>query len=133
MDFPGEPDFTEFTYKNKRSTKERKLTVEVAVFFDAAAYRLFAPYYKYNDDQLQDMILAYMNAVQSLYHHSSLGTPIDLTIVYMEIMQTQPLSMPHHQGERGRLLDSFCSYQKSINPAGDKNPNHWDMALYISG
>lgn len=51
----------------------------------------------------------------------------------MEIMVTQPKEMPNYQGERGRLLDSFCEYQTSINPASDKNPNHWDMGLYISG
>lgn len=71
--------------------------------------------------------------VQSLYHHQSLGTPIDLTIVYMEIMKTQPIDLPHYYGERSSLLDSFCEYQKNINPPDDKNPNHWDMGLYISG
>lgn len=79
------------------------------------------------------MILAYMNGVQSLYHHSSLGTPIDLTIVYIEIMQKQPSGIPHYQGERSLLLDSFCDYQKYKNPSNDTNPRHWDMALYISG
>lgn len=65
--------------------------------------------------------------VQSLYHHQSLGTPIDLT------MKTQPIDLPHYYGERSSLLDSFCEYQKNINPPDDKNPNHWDMGLYISG
>lgn len=71
--------------------------------------------------------------VQSLYHHPSLGTPIDLTIVYIEIMKSQPIDMPHYNGERSLLLDSFCDYQKNKNPADDRNPNHWDMGLYISG
>ncbi|KAJ6646995.1 A disintegrin and metalloproteinase with thrombospondin motifs adt-2 [Pseudolycoriella hygida] len=119
--------------KRKRATKERKTTVEIAVFFDAAAYRIFAPHFDYDNNKLRDMILAYINGVQSLYHHPSLGIPIDLTIVYIEIMKTQPNELPHYYGERSSLLDSFCEYQKNINPKGDENPNHWDMGLYISG
>lgn len=117
----------------KRATKERKATIEVGVFFDEAGYDVFAPYFNYRDHKLRDMILAYMNGVQALYHHSSLGTPIDITIVYLEIMENQPHNMPHHDGERNKLLDSFCDYQKNLNPKGDKHPGHWDMALYISG
>ncbi|XP_037042307.1 A disintegrin and metalloproteinase with thrombospondin motifs adt-2-like [Bradysia coprophila] len=120
-------------HKIKRGTKERKTTVEIGVFFDAAAYHTFAPYFDYDSNKIRNMLLAYINGVQSLYHHPSLGTPIDLTIVYMEIMTSQPVDLPHYHGERGSLLDSFCNYQKNINPEDDKNPNHWDMGLYISG
>lgn len=107
-------------------------TIELGVFFDAAAYRVFAPHYDDDPERLRDMILAYVNAVQSLYHHESLGTRIDLVVVYMELMQRQPVEMPHHRGERSRLLDSFCAYQGALNPTGDESETHWDMALYIS-
>lgn len=119
--------------RTNRSTKELRLTVEVGVFFDAAAYKVFAPFYNYDDDQLTDMILGYMNGVQSLYRHESLGTPVDISIVYIELMRRQPPEMPHYNGERSALLGSFCRYQKSINPIGDRHPHHWDMGLYISG
>lgn len=49
------------------------------------------------------------------------------------MMKSQPKELPHYNGERSKLLDSFCDYQKEINPPGDNNPNHWDMALYVSG
>jgi a disintegrin and metalloproteinase with thrombospondin motifs 18 len=71
--------------------------------------------------------------VQALYHHPSIEYPIDITIVYMEIMKTQPSAMYHYNGERGALLDSFCSYQESLNPLSEMHANHWDMGLYISG
>lgn len=48
-------------------------------------------------------------------------------------MKSQPHDLPHFEGERSQLLDSFCSYQDRINPLGDSHPEHWDMALYISG
>lgn len=40
------------------------LTAEVALFFDEAGYKIFAPYFKYDDSKLRDMLLAYMNGVR---------------------------------------------------------------------
>lgn len=45
------------------SSASQSLTLEVALFFDEAAYRIFAPYMNYDDLKLQDMILAYLNGV----------------------------------------------------------------------
>lgn len=41
--------------------------------------------------------------------------------------------MYHYNGERSQLLDSFCAYQERNNPKDDNDPDHWDMALYVSG
>lgn len=71
--------------------------------------------------------------VQALYHHPSLGISVELTLVRLDLLKKQPIDLPHYDGERGSLLDSFCAYQKKINPPGDGNPNHWDMSLYVSG
>lgn len=109
------------------------LTLEVALFFDEAAYKIFAPYMGYNDKKLQDMILAYLNGVQALYHHPSIGTSLEIVLVRLDIMKKQSPNLPHYEGERSKLLDSFCAYQSKINPGDDKDPGHWDMALYISG
>lgn len=40
------------------------LFLELAVFFDEAAYRLFAPFLNNDEAQMRDMLLAYMNAVR---------------------------------------------------------------------
>jgi hypothetical protein len=40
-----------------------KLTLEMAIFFDEAAYRMFAPFLNNDEAQMRDMLLAYMNAV----------------------------------------------------------------------
>ncbi|XP_049284975.1 A disintegrin and metalloproteinase with thrombospondin motifs adt-2-like [Anopheles funestus] len=108
-------------------TRSGKPLVELAVFFDEAAYKTFAPYFNYNDAALRDFLLAYINGIQALYHHPSLGQGIDIALVYLELMRTQPSAMPHYNGERNLLLDSFCSYQDSLNRG------RWDMALYLSG
>lgn len=107
--------------------------VELGAFFDEAFYKIFAPFFNYDDEKMRNLILSYINGVQSLYHHSSLERRIDFTIVYLEIMAEQSKEMPHAYGERNALLDSFCSYQKSLNPGDDRNPKHWDMAIYVSG
>jgi len=47
--------------QSSRATKNP--TIEVALFFDAAGYKLFSPYFSGNDVKLRDMLLAYMNGV----------------------------------------------------------------------
>ncbi|KAL1512639.1 hypothetical protein ABEB36_002201 [Hypothenemus hampei] len=128
----GDELFDEVT-QYKIHHQHEVLTVELALFFDEAAYKIFAPYFDHDERKLQNMLLAYINGVQALYHHPSLGTTLDLVLVRMDIMKSQPKDMPHYHGERNQLLDSFCQYQASINPKDDNNPDHWDMALYVSG
>lgn len=43
------------------------MTVELAMFFDEAGYDIFAPYLNNDDEQLRDMLLAYMNGVSMPY------------------------------------------------------------------
>lgn len=71
--------------------------------------------------------------MQALYHHPSLGSSLEIALVRLDIMKKQPAKMPHYDGERSKLLDAFCAYQKTLNVKDDSDPNHWDMALYVSG
>lgn len=116
----------------EQTHKEDRLTLEVALFFDEAGYEIFAPFFRYDSQKISDLLLAYLNAVQALYYHPSLGEPIDIVLVYMEIMKQQPKDLPTHDGERSDLLDSFCTYQQLRNSV-DGDEGHWDMALYVSG
>lgn len=43
------------------------MTLELALFFDEAAYKIFSPHFNNDDKKLQDMLLAYINGV-SLYN-----------------------------------------------------------------
>ncbi|CAB3373818.1 Hypothetical predicted protein [Cloeon dipterum] len=107
--------------------------LELGVFFDAAGYRLFSPFFNNDDKQIRDMLLAYMNAIQALYLHPSLGRTVQLSIVRLDLFASQPSDLPHYGGERGQLLDSFCLWNEKHNPKGDSDPGHWDMGLYVSG
>ncbi|XP_055372046.1 A disintegrin and metalloproteinase with thrombospondin motifs adt-1-like [Condylostylus longicornis] len=113
--------------------KDAKYIVELGLFFDEAAYKAFSPLFNSDDRRLAQMILAYMNGVQALYHHSSLAYPVDITITRMEIMRRQPASLPAHGGERDNLLDSFCNYHMRMNSPRDTDQDHWDIGLYLSG
>ena len=88
-------------------------------------------FYRGNPDDIQDMLLAFMNAVQSIYHYKSLGRIIDFTITHLEMMASTPF--PEYGGEREELLKSFCKYQSSQNRHDDSEANHWDIALDLSG
>lgn len=130
-------DFLSSSYRFKSFPKSRGVlfnqpTVELGLFFDEAFYNFFAPFFENDREKLQNFILSYINAVQSLYYHPSLGRKIDFTIVYLELMEEQPLGMPHAYGERNALIENFCSYQMSLNPSDDINPEHWDMSVYVS-
>nr|XP_012234883.1 PREDICTED: uncharacterized protein LOC105679427 [Linepithema humile] len=70
-----------------RSTQE-KITIELAVFFDEAAYRTFMPLLDNNKEKIRYMILAYVNRIQAIFHHSSLGVSIPLTLkVFGKLIQ----------------------------------------------
>ncbi|XP_015597845.1 A disintegrin and metalloproteinase with thrombospondin motifs adt-1 [Cephus cinctus] len=127
------PIDSELFSRPARGRRENGLTLELAVFLDEAGYNLFSPFFDRNEEKLCDMLLAYINGVQALYHHPSLGAKIDIALVRLDMMKRQPSDMPHYNGERGNLLDSFCHYTKKHNPSNDKDPNHWDMGLYVSG
>ena len=122
-----------FQSKRQRGVVYNQPTVELGLFFDEAFYKFFAPFFGYDQQKLRNFILSYVNGMQSLYHHPSLGRKVDFTIVYLELMEEQPHDMPHAYGERNALIDNFCEYQKSLNPIDDRNPSHWDMAVYVSG
>ncbi|KAH9641603.1 hypothetical protein HF086_009206, partial [Spodoptera exigua] len=120
------------TYPPRLKPGPPNYTIEIALFLDEAAYKIFYPYLNYSESDLRDMLLAYINGVQALYQHSSLGTHIQLSLVRLTLLRSQPSSLPAH-AERGRLLDSFCAYQRSLNVDDDDDPQHWDMALLLSG
>nr|XP_012220560.1 PREDICTED: A disintegrin and metalloproteinase with thrombospondin motifs 2-like [Linepithema humile] len=115
-----------------RNTQE-KLTIELAVFFDEAAYRTFMPFLDNNERKLHMLILAYVNNIQTMFHHPSLGVSIDISLVYLEIMKKQPSNLPIFGGDARKLYYSFCEYANTRNPSNDIDPHHWDIGLYLTG
>lgn len=56
-------DLEEMGNEEVRSSED--ITVELAMFFDQAAYGIFAPFMNYDTGKLRDMLLAYLNGVIS--------------------------------------------------------------------
>ncbi|KAI9556544.1 hypothetical protein GHT06_016334 [Daphnia sinensis] len=107
--------------------------IELGIFVDSAALALFMPYFGAQEYvKLRELVLAFVNAMQALYHLPSLGQQVDLAIVYMEFHAKPPATL-HTGGERGQMLDSFCAFQTKLNKPSDNDAEHWDMALLLSG
>jgi len=122
----------------RKGRRSGNLFIETGLFLDAAAFQTYKYFYTTagypNPDQkIRDLLLSFMNAIQAVYHFPSLGTTVQFSLVKLEIQKTQPADLPTYDGERGRLLTSFCNYQGQHNPDGDGNPHHWDIGLYVSG
>ncbi|XP_012227150.1 A disintegrin and metalloproteinase with thrombospondin motifs 7-like [Linepithema humile] len=112
---------------------EQKLTIELAVFVDDAAYKIHMPILDYNKDRLHNMILAYVNQIQAMFHHPSLGVSIDISLVKLKIMDQHPSELPVFYGDTAKMYTSFCEYAETFNPSGDDNPGHWDLVLLLTG
>ncbi|XP_076034789.1 uncharacterized protein LOC143021271 [Oratosquilla oratoria] len=117
----------------KRSSRS-SLTIELGVFLDHAAFELFHPYLG-SHKSLVKLVLAYVNGIQALYLHPTLGTKVKLVINYLEIMEKQPASLPHHGGDRMKLYESFKAYSKERNHemSNSVDTRPWDMGLLLSG
>jgi len=124
-------DNVEEERRHKRNTQE-KLTIELGVFLDEAAYRTFMPFFDNDIKMLHDMILAYVSNIQARFHHPTLGVYIDILLVHLEIMKTQPSNLPISI-DIEEMLNSFCKYENTRNPSDDNDPRHWDVAIYLTG
>ncbi|XP_040568314.1 A disintegrin and metalloproteinase with thrombospondin motifs adt-1-like [Lepeophtheirus salmonis] len=129
----SEPIITSLPTPSKRSGSDRRV-IETAVFVDPSVIRKFDPFFQESPENIRDFIVSYMNGVQSLYHHTSLeGLDFDLSIVRLELLESQPSNLPTHGGERSLLLKSFCKYQSSLNTNKNGEAGHWDLGIYVSG
>ena len=79
-------------------------------------FRLYMNYYN-SEDKIVNMLLAFMNQIQAMYHFKSLGRKVDFTIVHLELMKAA--AFPEHGGERLQLLTEFCKYQVNANFKND--------------
>nr|XP_012216562.1 PREDICTED: A disintegrin and metalloproteinase with thrombospondin motifs 7-like [Linepithema humile] len=84
-------------------------------------------------EKIRYMILAYVNRIQAIFHHPSLGVSIDISLKRLEIMEKQPINLPVVDSDYKKLLNTFCNYARMYNPLRDNDPRHWDIGLYLTG
>ncbi|XP_067212076.1 A disintegrin and metalloproteinase with thrombospondin motifs adt-2-like isoform X2 [Linepithema humile] len=119
--------------KTQKPNGQVKFTIELAVFVDVNAYRKFKSIL-HDDTKINDMMYAYVNNMQTFFHLPTLGIPIDISLVHLNILQNQPATLNVTDRSLSLLL-SFCKYTKALNPPYDNltDTGHWDISLYITG
>ncbi|NXU40589.1 ATS7 metalloproteinase, partial [Drymodes brunneopygia] len=85
----------------------------------------------HGSDNIEKYVLTVMNMVAGLFHHASIGNPINIAIVRLILLEheEEELKISHHADN---TLKSFCKWQKSINVKGDSHPLHHDVAVLLT-
>ncbi|NXB93073.1 ATS7 metalloproteinase, partial [Vidua chalybeata] len=80
---------------------------------------------------IEKYVLTVMNMVAGLFHHASIGNPINIAIVRLILLEheEEDLKISHHADN---TLKSFCKWQKNINVKGDSHPLHHDVAVLLT-
>ncbi|XP_010001146.1 PREDICTED: A disintegrin and metalloproteinase with thrombospondin motifs 7, partial [Chaetura pelagica] len=85
----------------------------------------------HGSQNIEKYVLTVMNMVAGLFHHASIGNPINIAIVRLILLEDEEedLKISHHADN---TLKSFCKWQKSINVKGDSHPLHHDVAVLLT-
>ncbi|KAM9181649.1 A disintegrin and metalloproteinase with thrombospondin motifs 7 [Mergus octosetaceus] len=113
----------------KRRIKQRSISKEKWVETLVVADTKMIEYH--GSENIEKYVLTVMNMVAGLFHHASIGNPINIAIVRLILLETEEedLKISHHADN---TLKSFCKWQKSINVKGDSHPLHHDVAVLLT-
>ncbi|NWZ86610.1 ATS7 metalloproteinase, partial [Poecile atricapillus] len=109
----------------KRRSISREKWVETLVVADTKMVEF------HGSANIEKYVLTVMNMVAGLFHHASIGNPINIAIVRLILLEheEEDLKISHHADN---TLKSFCKWQKSINVKGDSHPLHHDVAVLLT-
>uniref|UniRef100_A0A8C3JD34 ADAM metallopeptidase with thrombospondin type 1 motif 7 n=1 Tax=Calidris pygmaea TaxID=425635 RepID=A0A8C3JD34_9CHAR len=113
----------------KRRIKQRSISKEKWVETLVVADTKMIEYH--GSENIEKYVLTVMNMVAGLFHHASIGNPINIAIVRLILLEDEEedLKISHHADN---TLRSFCKWQKSINVKGDSHPLHHDVAVLLT-
>ncbi|NXT78962.1 ATS7 metalloproteinase, partial [Zapornia atra] len=113
----------------KRRIKQRSISREKWVETLVVADTKMIEYH--GSENIEKYVLTVMNMVAGLFHHASIGNPINIAIVRLILLEgeEEDLKISHHADN---TLKSFCKWQKSINVKGDSHPLHHDVAVLLT-
>ncbi|NXG73143.1 ATS7 metalloproteinase, partial [Baryphthengus martii] len=113
----------------KRRIKQRSISKEKWVETLVVADTKMVEYH--GSENIEKYVLTVMNMVAGLFHHASIGNPINIAIVRLILLEDEEedLKISHHADN---TLKSFCKWQKSINVKGDSHPLHHDVAVLLT-
>ena len=133
-------DLSEKVRAKRQARPVHSKAIELAVFVDDELYdKTNEDYGSESVDRIEEFVFAYLNAVQLLYQSEKLKTKLKIVLVRLEVLTSPSWDMNKHGGKIEAYLDSFCAWQKLMNPGinqllPDKdNPDHWDHGLMLTG
>lgn len=92
-----------------------RYTVELALFLDYHAYSRYRSFFNYNQDEINDFLICYVNGIDALYKIPSLGGHFfDFCIKRIEIWTHHPSDVVNTD-EVNAFYESFCSFQMNLN------------------
>lgn len=109
--------------------------IEIAVFLDEPFYNKFNAAFPNKTIEIQDLVIIYMNGVQSIFHHPTLGIKIDIVVTEMYKL-TKNFELKHNENVTGQVrnvINPFCHFQRIRNFPNDTHPKYWDIALLLTG
>jgi hypothetical protein len=80
-------------------------------FFSQVAFDMYMRFFDNDKQKIRNLLLTFVNGMQAIYHYPQLRSFVDFTIVYIELMESQPFNTGG--SERTQLLTNFCDYQVS--------------------
>lgn len=114
--------------KTKAAVSSRERAIELAVFVDAALSNAMA-----TERALQTKLTAILEQVQLILKYRSLGRPLKLEIVNLELVDSKR-GPSTGGGDIDAYLDNFCVWQCNRNQlAARQGLGRWDHALMLSG
>uniref|UniRef100_A0A8B9FWW2 ADAM metallopeptidase with thrombospondin type 1 motif 7 n=1 Tax=Amazona collaria TaxID=241587 RepID=A0A8B9FWW2_9PSIT len=115
--------------QHRRRIKQRSISKEKWVETLVVADTKMVEYH--GSESIEKYVLTVMNMVAGLFHHASIGNPINIAIVRLILLEDEEedLKISHHADN---TLKSFCKWQKSINVKGDSHPLHHDVAVLLT-
>ncbi|XP_047739971.1 uncharacterized protein LOC108672601 [Hyalella azteca] len=122
-----------FVTGGSRQKLPAAIYVETAVFVDKDLAEHMENYFPTDsEEQLVQVVLAMVNAVQLLYTEKSLGVEVHFIIKRLEVLHEDPVGL-HRPHDIDIYLTNFCRWQRDENPVGDDHALHWDHALVLTG
>lgn len=120
--------WSKLSTRRRRATSSSGRAIELAVFVDAALSNSMP-----DESELRKLLLAMLEQVQLILEYRSLGTPIKLNIVHLEVLNSRN-GPGTADGEIGDYLDNFCKWQCSMNEQrAQQGIGRWDHAILLSG
>ncbi|KAL1429275.1 hypothetical protein MTO96_016487 [Rhipicephalus appendiculatus] len=120
--------WSKLSTRRRRATSSSGRAIELAVFVDAALSNS-SP----DESELHKLLLAMLEQVQLILEYRSLGTPIKLNIVHLEVLNARN-GPGTAGGEIGDYLNNFCKWQCRMNEQrARQGSGRWDHAILLSG